>query len=162
MRLIVEFNNETTCRFTAKKLERIFEKTITASSLAQLAGKDVEISVAFVSGEEIQKLNKQYRGKNQPTDVLSFAEYEHADMLMESQENVFLGELIVCPEFVQQSAKERSIAFQDEIVYVLSHGLLHLLGFSHGKKMYAIQQSVVDALVGKNPVVKIQKIKNNK
>ena len=73
-----------------------------------------------------------------------------ADMEMEPQQKVFLGELIVCPEYIQQSAKERTISFKDELVYVLSHGLLHLLGFSHGKKMYAIQQNVVDALVKKN------------
>jgi len=149
MRLIVEFNNETHCRFTAKKLENIFEKTIAESSIAYLVDKDVEISVAFVSEEEIQKLNKQYRTKNEPTDILSFAEYEHADMLMESQTDLFLGELIVCPEYVAQSAVRRNIPFNDEIVYVLSHGLLHLLGFSHGKKMYVVQQNVVDALIEK-------------
>jgi len=113
MRLIVEFNNETHCRFTAKKLETIFKKTIVESSIAYLADKDIEISVAFVSEEEIRKLNQQYRGKNQPTDVLSFAEYEHADMEMEPQQKVFLGELIVCPEYIQQSAKERTISFKD-------------------------------------------------
>lgn len=147
MRLIVELNNKTAYRFTAKKLERIFKKTIVESAIGYLADKDVEVSVAFVAERDIQDLNKRYRRKNKPTDILSFAEYEHADMFLEASADIFLGQLVACPEYIEKSAKDRNIPFDDELVYVLSHGFLHLLGFSHGKKMFSIQQKVADSLI---------------
>ncbi len=65
-----------------------------------------EISVVLVDKKEIQKINKKYRGKDAPTDVLSFEE---------------LDEIFICPEVIKK----------EDLAFVLIHGILHLLGYNH-------------------------------
>lgn len=81
------------------------------------------ISLAFVDAKEIKKLNKNFRKKNKPTDVLSFA----------LEENGYLGEIIICPEIVKENAKKYGVPTKQEIMKVFIHGILHLLGYDHEK-----------------------------
>jgi probable rRNA maturation factor len=87
-----------------------------------------------------RKLNREYRGKDYATDVLSFS----GDGLS------YLGELILCVEVVKRQAKNHALSFRDESAYLVLHGLLHLLGFEHeqggtaAKKMYALQDNLFD------------------
>lgn len=80
--------------------------------------KDIEISVGIVDSEEIKNINKTYRKKNKPTDVLSFGKIGE-DLL----------EIIVCPEEVEKNGKD----FNEELKEVIIHGTLHLLGYDHEK-----------------------------
>jgi probable rRNA maturation factor len=81
------------------------------------------ISLAFVSKAEIKKLNKKFRNKNKPTDVLSF-------LLLEKQ---CLGEIIICPAIVKENAKKYGVPEKKEIMKVFVHGILHLCGYDHEK-----------------------------
>jgi len=81
------------------------------------------LSLAFIKKEEIKKLNKKFRGKNKPTDVLSF-------LLNEKR---YLGEIIICPEIVKENAKKYRVSVKKEMLKVFVHGILHLCGYDHEK-----------------------------
>jgi len=81
------------------------------------------ISLAFVDAKEIKKLNKTFRKKNKPTDVLSFA----------LEENGYLGEIVICPEIVKENAAKYGVTAKQETMKVFIHGILHLLGYDHEK-----------------------------
>ena len=97
--------------------------------------KDKELTLVFVERASMQSLNQQFRGKNKPTDVLSF----------DALEPDSLGELVFSAEVLSKQAKEHHLSFRDELVYMLYHGVLHLCGYDHevsdkqAKKMFAIQ-----------------------
>ncbi len=84
-----------------------------------------ELSLRLVDAEEIQQLNKTYRGKNKPTNVLSFPvgqgfNPEH-----------LLGDLVICAEIVADEAHSANLALEAHWTHMLVHGVLHLLGFDH-------------------------------
>lgn len=111
------------------------------------SGKKINISLALVSPEEIRRLNKKYRKHDSVTDILSFPEYKNSKeieraILGNSEGEIFLGELILCYDDVKEYAAKEGLEFEKELSKVTSHGILHLLGFSHGKKMFALQDLV--------------------
>jgi len=81
------------------------------------------ISLAFIGKVEMKKLNKKFRKKNKPTDVLSF--------LLNEKE--CFGEIIICPEVVAGNAKRYGVSAQSEMLKVFVHGILHLCGYDHEK-----------------------------
>ena len=83
-----------------------------------------ELSVIFVNSEEIHEMNKQYRDIDRPTDVLSFEEYE----------DDYLGEIFICEEKVYEQAISYDHSNEREFAFLLTHGLLHLLGYDHIEK----------------------------
>ena len=89
--------------------------------------KAVYISLMITTNDEIQNINREYRGKNVPTDVISFAYNEtenegHFDVL---------GDIIISYDRVEEQAKEYDHSIKREFFYVLVHGILHLLGYDH-------------------------------
>ena len=150
MKFILEVNNKTPQKVAKKTFLSVFSGTLKLVSLVCLENKTVELSIAMVSEEEMQLLNKQYRKKNAPTDVLSFSEYETvAELCAQAgkEKVVFLGEIILCPTYIANNAKEDGESFEYALKYICSHGILHLLGFPHGKKMFALQRAVADQLI---------------
>ena len=81
------------------------------------------LSIAFVSPVEIQKLNKKYRKKDKPTDVLSFEKV--SDFKDEP------SEIVICPFVVRENAKESHLSLKKELAKMLIHGILHTLGYDH-------------------------------
>ncbi|BBB32376.1 metalloprotease [Thermotomaculum hydrothermale] len=84
------------------------------------------IEVSIVSDEEIRRLNKDYRGKDYVTDVLSF---EDGDTLPDGR--VFLGSIAIACERAKKQAEEIGNSFEEELRFLFMHGVLHLLGFDH-------------------------------
>lgn len=97
-----------------------------AKILELLQHSDAELSVALVGDKEIRELNAEFRGKNEPTDVLAFpaAGRPPAEMAV-------LGDVVISVERARRQARERKKTFEDEIVTLLIHGVLHLLGYDH-------------------------------
>ncbi len=91
---------------------------------------NVEISVTFVSTEEIHELNRIYRGKDSVTDVLSFPQYESLEDLQDSG-IICLGDVVICPEQALIQADEYGHSGERELVYLLVHSVFHLLGYDH-------------------------------
>ncbi|NUN05739.1 MAG: rRNA maturation RNase YbeY [Bdellovibrio sp.] len=102
-----------------------------------------ELTLVFLDKKPAQKLNKEFRGKDYATDVLSF----------DSMEPGSFGELILCPDVLKRQAKEHSLTYREELGYMLLHGILHLLGYDHetgekdAKKMFALQDVVFEKLL---------------
>ena len=149
MKFILEINNKTTYKFSKKKFVSIFKRSLELADFECLENKTLELSIAIVSEKEIHKLNLEYRKKDKPTDVLSFCEYATTEELCNEAamiDQVFIGELIVCPTYIEANAKEDGESLEYALTYIVSHGVLHLLGFDHGKKMFDLQQKVADQL----------------
>lgn len=101
---------------------------------------DGDLTIVFLNVAEAKKLNKQYRKRNYATDVLSFLDHDG------------LGDLVICPQVVAMQAKEHKLTFNEELGYMVLHGVLHLLGFDHEKTerearlMYKIQDSIFEKI----------------
>ncbi|MEK7125343.1 MAG: rRNA maturation RNase YbeY [Patescibacteria group bacterium] len=93
------------------------------------------VSVVFMAPAGAQKLNARYRGKNKPTNVLSFAASGAGE----------LGDIIICPAIARSEAKERGETFAAWVNYLFIHGLLHLLGFDHNNNKAAKQMLAAEA-----------------
>ncbi len=147
MKINLEVNNKTQSPLAEDFFSLVAEKTITAAGYEFLHNKNISISLALVSEEEMQELNNKYRHKDSVTDVLSFCEYETAAEIENvSGPELFLGELILCYDDIRKYAQEKNIELQKEIANVVSHGVLHLLGLAHGEKMFALQEAVVSKI----------------
>ncbi len=86
-------------------------------------GKKYNLSLVFVSKKTSQKLNKKHRGKNSPTDILSFS--------LEKTE----GEIVINPDSAKTKAVAHDRTYQNYIGFLFIHGLCHLKGFDHGDDM---------------------------
>ena len=115
---MIEINNLTSFVINKRSFSTV------AKNVLKGENKETEtISLAFVDKEEIKKLNKKFRKKNKPTDVLSFA----------LSEDGYLGEIIICPDIVKENAKKYKSSIKKEIMKVFIHGISHLLGYDHEK-----------------------------
>ena len=92
-----------------------------------ILGKKYSLSLAFVSEKESQKINNKYRNKDKPTNILSF--------LLHKDE----GEIIICPAVVKREAKNFEKTYSQFLGFLVIHGMLHLKGYDHGKKMEALE-----------------------
>ncbi|MDD5084142.1 MAG: rRNA maturation RNase YbeY [Candidatus Moranbacteria bacterium] len=143
MHLTAELVKRTPAAIGKPFIITVIKETLIASGYDALGNGNISVSVVFVSAEEIQKLNKEYRRKNKVTDVLSFPEYpSRKELLAETAESIFLGDLIICYDYIVQAAVEDAVCLEQEMAYIVSHGVLHLLGFRHSKKMFALQDAV--------------------
>ncbi|MFG1489588.1 rRNA maturation RNase YbeY [Oceanospirillum sp. HFRX-1_2] len=110
-----------------------------------------EITVRIVTPEESQQLNHQYRGKEKPTNVLSFP-FESPPEL----ELPLLGDLIVCADVVAQEAIEQNKALKDHWAHMIIHGCLHWLGYDHieeeeAEEMESLEIELLASLNIKDP-----------
>lgn len=141
MKVNLEINNLAKSPIKKAFFQAVVKKTLENSSYAFLKKKNISVSLAIVGKAEIKKLNKKYRKKNEATDVLSFAEYKNVAKIRKKKgKELFLGELILCYDDIKEYARKNGLVLQKEIGTVVSHGILHLLGFRHGKKMFEIQE----------------------
>ncbi|WP_088103388.1 rRNA maturation RNase YbeY [Halalkalibacter urbisdiaboli] len=128
-------------------VNQIVEK---ASQMEGLRG-EVELSVTFVDDNRIQEINKEYRDKDQPTDVISFALNEQGedelDILSDELPNM-LGDIIISVPRIHEQAEEYGHSFERELAFLTIHGFLHLLGYDHitedgEKEMFARQEDIL-------------------
>ncbi|KAF7785242.1 putative rRNA maturation factor [Pseudoalteromonas rubra] len=88
--------------------------------------EEAEVTIRIADEAESQELNSQYRGKDKPTNVLSFP-FEAPPGI----ELPLVGDLIICPQIVFREAEEQEKTFHDHFAHMVVHGCLHLLGFDH-------------------------------
>lgn len=96
--------------------------------LGSLRMEDMELSVLLCDDNVIQALNRGYRGKDKPTDVLAFAMGEGEGLDASSG---LLGDVVISTDTAARQAKAKGRPVRDEIIMLLAHGLLHLLGYDH-------------------------------
>jgi len=98
------------------------------SALKLLDSTGLELSVLFVDDEEIAELNRQYLNRNGPTNVIAFSMREGD--FGEINPHV-LGDIIISVDTALRDAAHEGLSFEDELTYLIIHGLLHLLGYDH-------------------------------
>lgn len=109
-----------------KEIEDLVEKVILKSLNVEGLNDNYEISLSFVEDEEIRQLNKDYRGIDKSTDVLSFP--------MEDEFNIgppLLGDIIISVSTAYRQAEEFNHSLNREIAYLVCHSMFHLLGYDH-------------------------------
>lgn len=107
--------------------DRSVRAAIRHSRHAALADADTEISVKFTSDEEVHALNARWRGKDKPTNVLSFPMAEADDLVHAPM----LGDIVLAHGVCAAEAADRHIAVEAHAAHLVVHGTLHLLGYDH-------------------------------
>jgi len=110
-----------------------------------------ELLIRIVGKVEIQNLNKTYRDKDQPTNVLSFP----SDLPIEIDEMI-LGDIVICTSVVANEAKLQNKTFEHHLIHMAIHGTLHLLGYDHVKpmdaqKMESLEIKILEKMQINNP-----------
>ena len=97
--------------------------------------KNFYFTVHSINEDESRKINKKTFNKNFPTDVLSFPLYNNIDSINKLDENLSedMGDMFVCRNVIKKNAKIYNKDFSEELQYIVIHGLLHLIGYSHKK-----------------------------
>ena len=116
-------------------------------------GKPAEVSVTFVDNNEIQTLNREYRHKDAPTDVLSFPLGENGEYDINEDTGAYvLGDVVISMEKAVEQAERYGHSLSREVGFLTVHSMLHLLGYDHmeeadEKVMFSLQDEILDELV---------------
>jgi len=116
---------------------REIHKHVPAKHARKLAG---ELTLVFLSKAQARRINRDFRGRDYATDVLSF------------ESETGFGELILCAEVLKKQAKDHGLRYQQELGYMVLHGVLHLLGYDHergprqARRMFQIQDTIFRTL----------------
>ena len=134
MKLKIYYANEQKIVKIPLSLRSLINRVVKATLENENFKKDAEVSVSFVNNETIHKLNLEYRGKDKPTDVLSFPMTdgdEEEDDIDLSTGAVMLGDIIISAEKAMEQANEYGHGIEREICFLAVHSTLHLLGYDH-------------------------------
>jgi probable rRNA maturation factor len=114
-----------------KNLERVFQEELPLFCPEIDRYAQVEISLSFLNGSEMRKINESHRDADEPTDVLSFPLWEDQGRFVPQglPELLPLGDILVCPEEVRRI--HCSLPYREALCLVLAHGFLHLLAWDH-------------------------------
>ncbi|WP_082235972.1 rRNA maturation RNase YbeY [Halobacillus massiliensis] len=132
----------------------LIERVIQFAAKKENIPSEAELSVTFVNNKEIQEINRNYRQKDEPTDVISFAMQELGEDEIEVQSQnedlpVILGDIVISTDMAKQQAEEYGHSSEREYAFLALHGFLHLLGYDHiekedEKKMFEKQEEILN------------------
>lgn len=150
MNLEIDFMDETN-KVSEMEINQLSKLLQFAASQQKLEG-EIELSVTFVDNNRIQEINKEYREKDQPTDVISFAMEELGEgeiPLMNSTLPRMLGDIIISIDRAKEQAEDYGHSYSRELGFLTVHGFLHLLGYDHMTKedeemMFSLQREILD------------------
>lgn len=131
--------------------KELTEQTL-VDALKYLKLSNLAISVLYINDIEMQKLNKDFRGKDKPTDVLSFA-MRDGEQFPKAEQIENLGDIVISLDTAKRQAEEFGVIIEDEIRRLLVHACLHLLGYEHedvsddkAKEMFELQEVILAGL----------------
>ena len=127
------------------KKENIFFNSLVKSfpKKYRFIKKKVQLTILFSNNKNIKKLNKKFRGKNKPTDVLSFPSEKELNI----RKSPYIGDIVISYEFMNKPKILNNLEFKRKITKIFIHGFLHLLDFDHiklrdFKKMLAEEERI--------------------
>lgn len=138
-----EIINELSCDIPElPELEKYVQYLVEKLSLEKC-----EFNVIFIDNKRIHEINKEYRGVDRPTDVISFAMEDHMDITYEDFR--LLGDIYISLEKCYEQAENYGHSRQREISFLTTHGILHLLGYDHMEpadelEMFSLQEELLD------------------
>jgi probable rRNA maturation factor len=150
MTLIIDSTDETN-DLTEQQIIEI-ERIINFAAKKEKIVEQTEVSVTFVSNDRIQEINREYRDKDAPTDVISFAMEElgegEVELVGEGMPRI-LGDIIISVPKAKEQAEEYGHSFLRELGFLAVHGFLHLLGYDHmtkedEEKMFTLQKEILE------------------
>ncbi|MGD6898951.1 rRNA maturation RNase YbeY [Bacillus infantis] len=150
MSLNIDFLDETN-EVKSSHIEQV-EKLLNFAAEKENVEDDSELSVTFVTNGRIQEINREYRDKDKPTDVISFAMEELGEGETEiAGEGIprVLGDIIISIQRTEEQAGEYGHSFERELGFLAVHGFLHLLGYDHEtdeeeREMFGRQKDILD------------------
>lgn len=125
----IDFINEDNYA-AASEMKDISELLSFAYDYLKEAG-DAEVSVSFVSNEEIKNINRDYRDKDSVTDVISFALEEDEVNIIPDDAPRTLGDIVISSDRAKEQAADYGHSYRRELLFLSLHGFLHLLGYDH-------------------------------
>ncbi len=135
--------------------KNLIRKAIRTTLRSERFPDDAEVSVTLTDNEEIHEINREFRGVDRPTDVLSFPMAEDDDNVGDFDMDkgaVLLGDIIISVEKIEEQAKEYHHSFERELAYLTIHSTLHLLGYDHvtseedEKEMTQKQDKIIESM----------------
>lgn len=143
----LDFENLGPAQYSA--YEEVFNDLM-KKTLSFLSIKDNYIvDVTIIDNQEIHKINKEYRGVDRPTDVISFAFFDDEnESLVKGDAPKSLGQILISYQKAEEQAKEYGHSLNREMSFLFVHGLLHLLGYDHmnekdEKEMFKLQDDIL-------------------
>jgi len=129
----------------------LLDRLLNFTAIKEGVVQEAELSVNFVDNDEIQEINRNYRQKDLPTDVISFAMQEkvEGEMAIVGEElPVTLGDIIISVDKAEEQASEYNHSFTRELAFLTVHGFLHLLGYDHmteedERNMFNLQEDIL-------------------
>lgn len=132
MKHTVYTRDKTSARSFTPALRALTKRAVNETLAYEEATHVCEVSVTLVDGEEIRVLNRDYRGKDSVTDVLSFPTFDEDEEISPFADEVIpLGDVIICYDRCKSQAEEFGHSTEREIAYLTIHSVLHLLGYDH-------------------------------
>lgn len=148
--LTIDILDETE-QVTAEQQELV-TKLLEFAAIQEKVKEGSEVSITFVDNERIHEINKEYRQKDAPTDVISFAMEEMGEGEIEIKGTdvpAVLGDIIISIDRTKEQADEYGHSYERELGFLAIHGFLHLLGYDHmneedEKVMFSRQKELLD------------------
>lgn len=131
--LYLGFTNETKEKISDKMFKKylgVFYKVLKSKIDKVLCNLNGGIDLILVDDSTIKQMNREYRGKNKPTDVISFA-YLEVTEYKKTKGDVICGDIFVSVDTAKKQAKKKAHSLDAELAVLFVHGLLHLFGFDH-------------------------------
>lgn len=135
-----------------KKIKNIAEillglKEIQKSEVFKENITRLRFDISFCNNETIHQINRDYRKKNSPTDVITFSLFYDDNVKLIHRKTADLGQIIVS---IEKADEQKTKTLEDEILTLITHGILHLLGFDHlDKKGYDFVVNIQNTVMGK-------------
>ncbi len=131
--------------------ERSLEKAALAA-LEHEGVKNAQATVVVTDDERVRELNRIYRGVDEPTDVLSFQTSGGEDFVAAPEAEAYLGDVIIAYPFTAAQAREAGRPIEHDLLLMVVHGILHLLGYDHAEPeekevMWSKQDAILEELV---------------
>ena len=125
------FSNEKAWSQKLKRKELYFNKICKAfPKKYKFSNKKVRLTLMLSNNKNIKKLNKLFRNKNRPTDILSFPFSENIKI----SKDTYIGDIIISYDYINKSKLQNLKFFEEKLIKIFIHGFLHLLGFDHKDK----------------------------
>lgn len=109
--------------------------------------KNIEVSLLLTNDKNIQKLNQEYRGKNKPTNVLSFPQEEDVSILKNMDTCVLLGDIVLSIETIELELKQQQKLMHHHLSHLIVHSTLHLIGYDHETEGEAEQMEALEIAI---------------
>jgi probable rRNA maturation factor len=131
-------------------------------ALPQIDSARFEIGLTFINDPAVQALNREYRGKDKPTNILSFQLITDFDALPDAAP-ILLGDLVLAYETITAEASHQELSFAHHCTHLIVHGMLHLLGYDHiddaeGDAMERLEVEILAGLGIGNPYIGLTSI----